>query len=417
MKTIKDSIHDHIDISGAALELLDTPPVQRLRHIKQLGTVHLAYPSAHHTRFEHSLGVYHLAGEALEHLQIRGEAADHVRAAALLHDIGHPPYSHNIETLLERRNRSGQAEGVGKSHEDIEDLLIEGGLTPILESHDLDADWIVDLIAGRGQYGPLVSGELDVDRMDYLVRDARHTGVPYGTIDHSRLVHGLAFLDGHLVLDEGNVQTAENLLIARALMNQTVYNHHVARISKTMLRRAVERLLENGVSENELWRMDDHDLYSALREHEETRELARRISNRDLYKRAVWIGFENVPQSKGDAGHREVRAYEEEIATEADIEPEEVVVDIQPQRSMPELETRVIVDGEIRRLGEVSLLVGTLQEDREKKRRFGVYTPRDHREAVGYAAERVLGLETNGKMMNKRQTGYIPLDEFGQGDR
>ena len=230
MKTIKDSVHDHIAVEGPALDLLDTPAVQRLRHIKQLGTVELVYPAANHTRFEHSLGVYHLASRALDHLGIEGPAARHVRAAALLHDVGHTPYSHNVEPLIERET--------GKSHEDVEGILAEGAVAAALKEHGLDPDRIAGLIRGEGRYAGLVSGELDVDRMDYLVRDAHHTGVPYGTIDHGRLVRELAFIDGELVLAEGNVQTAESLLLARALMNPVVYNHHVARISKSMLRRA-----------------------------------------------------------------------------------------------------------------------------------------------------------------------------------
>ncbi|MFW5977902.1 MAG: HD domain-containing protein, partial [Halohasta sp.] len=97
MATIKDSVHDHIEIEGVAEALLDTPTVQRLRHIKQLGTVQLVYPSANHTRFEHSLGVYHLANRALGQLGIEGRQAERIRAAALLHDVGHGPFSHNIE--------------------------------------------------------------------------------------------------------------------------------------------------------------------------------------------------------------------------------------------------------------------------------------------------------------------------------
>lgn len=404
MKTIKDSIHDYIEIDGAALELLDTPPVQRLRHVKQLGTVHLVYPSANHTRFEHSLGVYYLARTALTHLGIEGDAAAHVRAAALLHDIGHPPYSHNIEALLERRD--------GASHENIEELLTTGRIASILAQHELDASRIASLVAGEGRYGPLVAGELDVDRMDYLVRDAHHTGVPYGTIDHGRLVRELALVDGELVLREGNVQTAENLLIARALMTQTVYNHHVARISKAMLRRAVQRLLDGGVSVERVWRMDDHELFAALRNDDSTSTLARRIAHRELFKRAVWTGFENVPADVVEAGLADRRAFEADIADRAEVDPGEVIIDVQPPGTMPEVSTRVVVDGAIRRLEEMSSLVGALREDQRAKRRFGVYTPAAARERVGAAAERVLGLDTAGTLVTKRRGRVVPLDAF-----
>ncbi|ERG88567.1 MAG: HD superfamily phosphohydrolase, partial [halophilic archaeon J07HX5] len=158
MTTIKDSVHDHIEVTGVARDLLDTPPVQRLRRIKQLGMAVLVYPSANHTRFEHSLGVYHLADRALNQLGVEGRTAKRVRAAALLHDIGHPPYSHNIEALLHRKT--------GKYHDEVHDLLRSGQVAEVLADHELAPRRVADLIAGEGRLGALVSGELDVDRMD-----------------------------------------------------------------------------------------------------------------------------------------------------------------------------------------------------------------------------------------------------------
>ncbi len=405
MKTIKDSVHDHIRIEGAALDLLDTPTVQRLRHVRQLGTVDLVYPAANHTRFEHSLGVYHLASRALDHLGIEGTAARHVRAAALLHDVGHTPYSHNVEPLLKR--------ATGKSHEDVPGILAEGEVATVLEEHDLDPDRIAGLIGGEGRYAGLVSGELDVDRMDYLVRDAHHTGVPYGTIDHGRLVRELAFIDGELVLAEGNVQTAESLLVARALMNPVVYNHHVARISKSMLRRATERLFgESDVDAADLRRMDDHDLHAALRRTPATAEMARRIADRDLYKRAVWAEMGDVPGDLVGIDHGDVRTFEAEIATAAGVDPGDVILDAPPRPAMRETTSRVVVGGEVRPLGEQSALVEALRAAQREQWRLGVYAPPEVIEPVGRAAETVLGLETNGRLVSERRGRYVPLDEF-----
>jgi len=405
VKTIKDSVHDHITVDGAALDLLDTPAVQRLRRVTQLGTVALVYPSANHTRFAHSLGVYHLAREALDHLGIEGRAARHVRAAALLHDVGHTPYSHNVEPIVERRT--------GKGHEDVEDILAEGDVAGVLADHDLDTGRIAGLIRGEGRYAGLVSGELDVDRMDYLVRDAHHTGVPYGTIDHGRLVRELTFADGRLVLAEGNVQTAESLLIARALMNPVVYNHHVARISKSMLRRATERLLaETDTTARDLRRMDDHDLHAALRRTSATEDAARRIADRDLYKRAVWAEMDDVPEDLIDADHDAVREVERAVAEAADVDPERVVVDVPPRPAMRETTSRVVAGGEVRRLDEQSALVEALRAAQREQWRMGVYAPRTLTEPVGRAAERVLGLETDGRLVSERRGQYVTLDEF-----
>jgi len=200
--------------------------------------------------------------------------------------------------------------------------------------------------------------------MDYLVRDAHHTGVPYGTIDHGRLVRELTFADGELVLDEGNVQTAESLLVARALMNPTVYSHSVARISKAMLRRAGERLLDTpaaDVDAERLQRMDDHDLIVALRSCEATGEFSRRLDQRDLFKRAVWAEIDDVPGGIIEADHETIREFEREAADRADIDPAHVILDVPSRPSMTESTTRVMVNGEIRRLGQQSPLVEALR--------------------------------------------------------
>jgi len=406
MATIKDSVHDHIEVTGVAEDLLDTPPVQRLRRIGQLGTVGLVYPSANHTRFEHSLGVYHLADRALSHLAIGGTQAERVRAAALLHDTGHAPYSHNIEEVLYRYT--------GKYHDEVSDLVNEGAVARVLEEHGLEPDRIAGLIAGEGELGQLVSGELDVDRMDYLVRDAHHTGVPYGAIDHERLVRELRFVDGELVLDEGNVQSAESLLLARALMNPTVYQHHVARISKTMLRRGAERVIEAGRADPEtVRRMDDYAFHQTLRDCVLTEGIARRLDERDLLKRAVWAELDAVPEEMLDADHEECREIETEIAEAAGVDPDPVLLDVPPEPEMTESTSRVLVNGEVRALGEQSTLVSALRRAQRDQWRLGIYAPDPVAERVGDAAVRTLGLDVEGTLVRDVRAGVnTTLDEF-----
>ncbi|MFC4450774.1 HD domain-containing protein [Halorussus aquaticus] len=393
MKAIKDSVHDHIPVCDLAADLLDTPELQRLRHIKQLSTVRLVYPSANHTRFEHSLGVYYLAREACSLLGVEGDRAKAVRAAALLHDVGHGPYGHQTEGVIERR--------LGRHHDEVGDLLASGELGAVLESHGLDPGEVADLVAGEGRLGQLVAGELDVDRMDYLVRDAHHTGVPYGTIDHSRLLAALQFRDDDLVLSAGNVQTAEGTLVARALMNATVYRHHVSRIAGAMLERASERLLDSTDLRPEAFaRMTDDRLLGALRDCPATADAARRLEQRDLYKRAVWAKLDAVPEAVVAADRDEVRAFEREIAEtadaagETDVSPEDVLVDTPGEPGMPESSTRVVVDGEVRRLADESPLVEGLRAAGRAQWRLGVYAPEEKIPEVGAAAERVLGVET-----------------------
>jgi HD superfamily phosphohydrolase len=385
MRAIKDSVHDYIEVDGVAEALLDTPAVQRLRHIKQLSTIRLVYPSANHTRFEHSLGVFHLADRALEHVDVAGKRAERVRAAAMLHDIGHGPFSHNVEDVIHRRT--------GKYHDDVVELVTTGRVADILASHDLDPAAVAALIAGEGELAQLVAGELDVDRMDYLVRDAHHTGVPYGTIDHGRLLRALAFRDGDLVLDEGNVATAESVLVGRALMNATVYRHHVSRIAGSMLERASARLLDGSDLDTEAFaRMTDAQLLGALDDHDATSDAARRIAERDLYKRAVWLERDAVPEDVVAADHEQSRELERDVAATAGVPREHVVVDNPGQPSMPESSVRVAVNGDVRSLDEQSPLVEGMQASQRVQWRLGVYAPDDCAAEVAAAAERELGL-------------------------
>jgi HD superfamily phosphohydrolase len=409
MKTIKDSVHDHIVVEGVARDLLDTPTVQRLRRVRQLGTVNLVYPSANHTRFEHSLGVYHLAGEALDGLGVEGRHRRRVEAAALLHDVGHGPLSHNLEGVIHRRT--------GKYHDDVHGLLEDGEVGAVLREHDLSPARVADIVAGEGKYGQVVSGELDVDRMDYLVRDAHHTGVPYGTIDHARLTRELTFVGGELVLAEGNVQTAESLLIARALMNPAVYSHHTARIAKSILRRGAERLIEEGrIDATELRRMDDHDFMAALRDCPATSEAARRYDRRELYKRAVWAELEDTPGAVLAADHEAVREFERSIADRAGVPERSVVVDVPPEPSMTESASRVAVNGDIRRLDDQSPLVEALRSASRSQWRMGVYAPAEHVDSVGPAAAEVLGMDVDGALVREVREGlHATLDQFSDG--
>ncbi|WP_255195514.1 HD domain-containing protein [Halorarius litoreus] len=382
MNAIKDSVHDWISLDPVAADLLDTEAFQRLRHIKQLSTVRLVYPSASHTRFEHSLGVYHLAANALDSLGIEGQRAEHVRAAALLHDVGHGPYGHQTEEVIRRHT--------GTDHDELGDLLYETDLVGVLDRHDLDPDRVAALVRGEGELGQLVSGELDVDRMDYLVRDAHHTGVPYGTIDHGRLVRELRYRDGRLVLAEGNVATAESLLLARALMDGIVYRHHVSRIAGAMLERACERLLVGDLAVDEFRRMADHDLLVALRR--EVPDLGRRIERRDLYKRAVWAGIDRVPDAVTELDREDERAAAREIAEAAGVDREAVLVDVPSRPELKESRSRVVVDGVVQRLEQASEMVGALRATRRAQWRLGVYAPEHEVDAVHEAARGVLGL-------------------------
>ncbi|ELZ02242.1 metal dependent phosphohydrolase [Natrialba chahannaoensis JCM 10990] len=381
--TIKDSVHDYIELCPTAEALLDTAPMQRLRYVRQLSTVQLVYPSANHTRFEHSLGVYHLASRAVDQLELDDQLADRLRAAALVHDVGHGPFGHQTEAAIERH--------VGRHHDEIEWLLTDSEVGDVLEEQGLDPEAVAATVDGRGPLGELVSGSLDVDRMDYLVRDAHHTGVPYGTIDHSRLLYALRTVDGELALEAGNVATAESALIARTLMNATVYGHHVSRIAGAMLDRASERVLRDEVISPETFaRLTDSELFSLLAEHEPTADLERRLRERTLYKRAIWAPRGDVTDEFVGLEYDRTRSLEREIAEVASVNPSAVVLDSPSEPSSPESRTKIVVDGDLQRLEERSSLVAGLDACARETWRLGVYAPEPVLADVQDAAATVL---------------------------
>jgi HD superfamily phosphohydrolase len=206
-------------------------------------------------------------------------------------------------------------------------------------------------------------------------------------------------------------------------MNPTVYTHHVARIGKAMLRRATERFLDTGdVSGAELRRMDDPELRIALRNAEDpaARELEARLAERDLYKRAVWAELTDISGSVFDdsdlfdADREEIAGHERAIAERAGIDPVSVIVDVQGKPTMTESSTRVVVNGEARRLSEQSTLVRALRVAQREQWRLGVYAPEEHTEAVGRAAESVLDLDTGGALISEQHTpgAYATLGDF-----
>jgi hypothetical protein len=207
-------------------------------------------------------------------------------------------------------------------------------------------------------------------------------------------VRVLTFVDGNLALAEGNVPTAESLLVARALMNATVYRHHVSRIAGEMLERASERLLDGTDLDVETFaRMTDDELRHALREYDATAATARRLSNRDLYKRAIWVERDAVPDRVVGMDHEAVREAERDVADRAGVDSGHVLLDCPGEPSMPESTIRVVVSGEVRRLHEQSPLVEGLQASQEAQWRMGAYAPEAEIEAVAEATRAVLGLD------------------------
>ncbi|HEU4524682.1 MAG TPA: HD domain-containing protein, partial [Gemmatimonadales bacterium] len=251
IEIIRDPLWDNIRLDRPALLALDTPTVQRLRYVRQVGHAFLVYPGATHTRFEHALGAYHLTKQALAALEERGElgpvaAEDRlaVRLAALLHDVGHYPFSHALE---EAGFPSHEQLGIAKlSRGELGDRLVEIGGPAF-------ADVVGRLIGGASEspLQGLISGSLDLDKIDYLSRDARMCGVPYGTVDVDRLLSTLTLVETgsgryEVGVQEKGVSALESLLFAKYQMYRNVYWHHAVRSATAMYKRLVSEALDAG---------------------------------------------------------------------------------------------------------------------------------------------------------------------------
>lgn len=377
MTTIRDPVHGYVRLDDLAIDLVDTQEMQRLRWIKQLGLAHLVYPGANHTRFEHSLGSYHLAGLLARHLELDGEDGTEIQAAALLHDVGHGPFSHVTERVLSSYLR--------EEHEDVADRLRRGELGDVLRDRGLQPHRIQRLIRGETPLGQVVSGEVDVDRMDYLTRDSHYTGVAYGVVDYQRLMETMAMKDGHIVLEEGGVHAAESLLVSRLLMYPTVYFHHASRIAQKMLDVGVRVMVEEGSDPRRIREMDDLQLSAAMASAGGyPGEIIERIRARRLFKRAIYVGRDRLesPEKMGKEGR-----IAEEIAEIAGVDPLYVLVDNPGLPRIAEGNVGVVgVDGEERPLREVSPLVTIMERAHLAAWRLGVYTTEEHRDRVRRAA-------------------------------
>ncbi len=387
MKVIRDPIHDYIELDKLALALVETPEVQRLRRIRQLGFSNLVYPGANHTRFEHSLGTYHLAKQLVKYVD--ESRRDELLVASLLHDIGHGPFSHATEKLIVRYSR--------KSHDNVEGLLRKGQISDVLADFSLSPSNIAAHIKGKTNPGQIINSEIDVDRMDYLVRDAHYTGVAFGLIDHVRLIHELGFNENKLVLNPGGLQAAESLLVSRFLMHPTVYFHHVSRIAESMCAHAAEYMIENGLSHEQFRRMDDIAFMEGMKNAGGyASEIAKRLDERKLFKRALYTGIDSVEIDVVKLRNN-IKRVENEIAESSGVEQGYVLVDIPEMREIVEMKASVLINGKLIPLDKVSSLVRALGKAQLDNWRLGVFTPPEYREKVGRVAREFFEVKKDTK--------------------
>lgn len=379
MKFIRDSIHGDIFLTELEFEITDTPEFQRLRRLKQLGMTFLVYPGANHTRFEHSLGVLYLAGRLAEKLALSQKETQEVRAAALLHDIGHGPLSHTSEDLLKRF--------LGKPHEKITGSIIENSsIADILHRSGVKPRRVVELISGGGGYlGKIISSEFDVDRMDFLVRDAHYTGVAYGIIDLDRLINTITIFKNSLAISERGLKAVEALLVAKFLMTPTVYLHHTSRIADAMFLKAMERAIEDGLLDYEmLYKLDDYDVQNVFRSSSGyVREIGERFDKRDLFKKACarnWYELDERQRNKLIGLRRNIKRWkgiEKEIADDCKLSSDYILLDVPAVPPYKETSTVVLNEGRALKIDRASPLVGILKEAQKTQWNASIYAPKE----------------------------------------
>ena len=367
MKVINDAIHGDFSIDGVREELLATPEMNKLSHIKQLGLAHLVFPGAHHTRFEHSLGVSHVGGLMSESMGLSDTDKEVVQVAGMLHDVGHGPYSHTLEHILHSRG--------GKDHMTITEGIITGSYDVVdesesssfktrqtipetLEKHGIDPKEISKLIRGPDASGSerslfdwkdgsehfqaedvtlanMVHGPVDCDQIDYLMRDAHFTGVRHGAIDHMRLIRSLRRRGGNIAVDEGGLAALEGMLMARGLMYSAVYFHRVTRVTEVMLSRAVERSEDKLPGAEQMQRKVDSEIWSDLNSAGDyAKDILTRLKYRRLFKVAKTFRkgelsadqVASLVEIATNPDHR--RSVEDDIAFRAGLEPGYVAIDV-----------------------------------------------------------------------------------------
>jgi uncharacterized protein len=243
-KIFNDPVYGFVSIPYEIIfDLIQHPWVQRLRRISQLGMTHLTYPGATHTRFHHALGALHLMNLSIDVLRqkgaaISGEEAEGASIAILLHDIGHGPFSHALEEKL-----------VAARHEMISIRLLESLNRQFDSRLDLAISIFLDTYPKRFLH-QLISGQLDLDRMDYLNRDSFYTGVMEGKIGYDRIIKMLNVVDDKLVVEEKGLASIENFLVARKIMYWQVYLHKTVLAAETMLIAAIQRAKELYLAQN-----------------------------------------------------------------------------------------------------------------------------------------------------------------------
>jgi HD superfamily phosphohydrolase len=406
---IKDPIYGYIRLTETERDVIDTLAVQRLRRIRQLAGAEYVYPAANHTRFEHVLGAMYLAGVVVENLpaELSAEERQKVRLAALLHDVGHAPFSHLFEPFLLKY--------LGRNHEDMSTWIIaNSALTDVINAQGFDAKELSELAVGklsrsdRRFLGQIISSSFDVDKMDFVVRDSYHTGAGYGSVDVFRLIYTMDILDGNLAVDITALPTLESLILARLESFRAIYFHRACRAVQMMILKALDAAKDDlqilkVKTPDEYLEWDDYTVWSKLLLNPRSRQIIRELSQRKLLKCAYEKTFFAKDELVSSVFTNEnVRLkLEEEIAVKAKVPVSDVGIDVPSLPSVPYHHAMEMGPIDIpifsknrsgekvpQRITELSNVVDVLRVFMNIVR---VYTRELYREQVAEAAAHVLG--------------------------
>jgi hypothetical protein len=408
---IKDPVHGYVYITEAEKNVIDSYPMQRLRRLRQLAGSEYVYPGANHTRFEHSLGVMFLADKVLENPHISQvvseEEIDTCRISALLHDVGHGPFSHVFEQLL--------IKDLEKTHEDITSWIVEKSeVGDKLAKMGFNPVEVGALAVGkchkpgRAFLDQIISSAVDVDKQDFIVRDTYHTGAEYGFIDVFRLIHALDILGENLAVELGALSALEAFMIARIESFKSIYFHRVGRAAQIMLATAMEKAnSELGLtafkSPEEYLLLDDYTVWAALKKCEASKGIIANLETRKMlkcaYERTFYEKDTMVSNIFGRESYR--RQMQTEIAKEAGVGIESVIIDVPTVPSVPyhhavlmeSMEIPVFTRSQtgeknLQRLSDISKIFETLKGFMNILR---VYTNEADREKVERATAKLLG--------------------------
>ena len=403
---IIDPIHDFVRVYDNELKIIDTPIFQRLRRIRQLSGAHLIYPGAQHTRFEHSLGVMHIASMAGQVLAEKGVVSSddiqNLRLASLLHDIGHGPFSHLFEEIFEEKRKI--------SHEDLgRDIILKTEIGDIISKNGFDKKLITKLAFGDSKLqfmNEIISGVLSADMMDYLLRDGYFTGAEHAKIDHHRLTHSLDVYKNKLALDKSSLVNFETMMISRYQMFKAVYFHKTVRAGEVMLLEAMDlaegELGLSSMNLDEYLQLSDDVILAKLLnlpEHNSKLKASKKIAtnylNRNLFKSV----FESTLAGKAITKKR-MHELREEISKKSKIDINEIFVDSSNTPSIPlspskkESKSIILLENDGNKTTAKEILISQIKLVSSMSgfmKILRVYTPAKNRKKVEMAAKSILG--------------------------